>query len=118
MMNKKCPFADHTTGSRTCKKEECGVYNPVIKGCGLMCSALPMGEELASCRKELAEISGHLATLASVLSSGHDRIIDALEAVDRSLQTQAEYVDNVLVKCEELAAQPEEIPEEVLEGEL
>jgi hypothetical protein len=116
--HKRCPFADHIAGSSTCKKEECGVYNPVIKGCGLMCSALPMGEELAACRHELAGISKHLATLVSVLSSGSDRIINAIEGVELALEKQAEHVDEVLFKCEEMAATPYEVPEEVLEGEL
>jgi hypothetical protein len=105
-----CPFSNDECID-SCLKEKCGVYNPVIKGCGLMCSALPMGEELAACRKELSRISDNLETLVRVISSGHGLMVDAIEAVDSSLQRQVEAVDETLFKVEEMAATSGEVPE-------
>lgn len=76
-----CPFAHPDLSDRTCKREQCGVYNPIIKGCGLMCSAMPMGEELASCRKELARISDNLETLTKALVLGIGHNTEALESI-------------------------------------
>lgn len=93
--------------SLTGECSSCGIYNPIIRGCGLMCSALPMGEEMASCRHELAEISGHLADLVRTLKDGQGLIVDAIESIATAATEQAECMREAMENTGDIAPREE-----------
>lgn len=70
------------------KCSSCGIYNPVMNGCGLMCSALPMGEEVASCRQELDGISKQLEMLTNAVTLGLSHTNDVLETISLTIDME------------------------------
>jgi len=98
-----CPY----NGFQDCHGKDCAVYNPFLNGCAFLVNPLALGEELASCRHEIRQISAQLDTLISTLQEGQSHVSDILIDLIASIQDNAvDYIETART----VIAEAQEVP--------